>query len=486
MRGSPWLWVAVGLVLRCLWPQGFLFRQDEAAHLVDSFAISREGNRPAHAWHSSAGVPNGPGFLYFLAAITSVTTDPLAAQAVIVALNGLALAISVPLFRLCFPAPRDVAAAVAIYATSPVAIWFSRKIWDPCLVPVVAVAATYFATRTLLAPRSWAPIAVFPLLAAAGLIHQSAIFFALAVLAAVAPALLRANRIACAAGALFGAALVFPYATRLANELRQGAVVVVGGSAWPDIDVVTNLLLDATGHNILQAAGLAAGGLLLWPIPPFGLLVQLALAPYAVTFIAGIAELIRPREPAGTLRPVRRVLVWIVLGLPTLYLIARVRGAAHHYVAAWPVLFATMTLGVRRLQASTSNRLRKLVSLDVLVALQAAAWICFQSYMSFQRGSPSYGLPYGDVKAACADVARAARDRGVGDAATPLILQVDVPRDRGPLPRQYRYELEERHHLVVRPPAEGESAHLTLHVSWAPEPFPKSFGRGAWEVRDVT
>jgi hypothetical protein len=79
--------VALGIVLRCLWPSGFLFRQDEAQHLADSLAISRGGEHPVHAWPSSAGLPNGPVYLYFLATITHFTTDPRAAQGALTALN---------------------------------------------------------------------------------------------------------------------------------------------------------------------------------------------------------------------------------------------------------------------------------------------------------------------------------------------------------------------------------------------------------------
>ncbi len=474
----------LGAVLRVLWPEGFLFRQDEAEHLVDSFAVSREGERPAHAWPSSAGLPNGPGTLYFLAAITTFTTDPRAAQGAILLLNVAALAMSVPLLRRWLRSPRDAEAAVAVYAASPVAIWFSRKIWDPCLLPVLAVPALLLATRARGAPPSRAAALLLPpLLAVLVQVHQSGVFFAVLVAAAAAPPLVRGPRAALAVGVAAAAALLAPYARFVLDAAARGELVVHTRSAWPDVDVLTNLLLDATGHNILQTAAFGAGGLLRWPVPPVGLLVQLAAVPFAVTFVLGYVELVRPRTDAlsGAARPLALALA---VGLPALFLLARVQGEAHYYLTVWPVLAAVMVLGARRAATSASPWLRRLPPPGALAALGAASWLLFQSYVSAHRGTPSYGLPYADLTAAARDVRDAARAAGVGTPEAPLRLAVEVPRDRGPLPWQYRYVLEHRLGVAVRAPEPGESPDLVLRVRWGDDgpvvlgPVPT----GAWEV----
>jgi hypothetical protein len=478
--------VLLGAVLRILWPEGFLFRQDEAEHLADSFAVSQEGERPSHAWDSSAGLPNGPGYLYFLALVTTFTTDPRAAQGVITLLNVAALAMAVPLLRRWLPSPRDAEAAVALFATSPVAIWFSRKIWDPCLLPVLAVPALLLATRALAAPRSRAPALLLPvpLLAAIVQVHQSALFFALPLAVAVAPALRHAPRLPLALGAAAGAAVIAPYARFLLQAASRGELAVRTRSAWPDVDVLTNLLLDATGHNILQTAGFGAGGLLRWPVPPSGLLVQLAALPFAVTFALGFAELARPRTDA--LAPAARSLVRALgFGMPALLLVAHAQGAAHHYLAIWPVLFAVMVLGARRAAAASSRMLRRLPPPAALAALGTASWLLFQSYVSVHKGSASYGLPYADLVTASQDVRNAAAAAGLGTPEAPLRLAVEVARDRGPLPHQYRYVLERRLGVTVRAPGAGESPDLVLRVRWGDDgpvvlgPVPT----GSWEIR---
>jgi hypothetical protein len=131
-----------------------------------------------------------------------------------------------------------------------------------------------------------------------------------------------------------------------------------------------------------------------------------------------------------------------------------------------PVLFALLVLGARRAAKSALTVARRLPPLGALVALNAASWLCFQSYVSFHRGSESYGLPYGDVMHACEAVAGAARALGRGTPETPLTLLVDVPKDRPPLPWQYRYLLEQRLGVTVRAPQPPAPPDLVLRVRW--------------------
>jgi hypothetical protein len=220
----------------------------------------------------------------------------------------------------------------------------------------------------------------------------------------------------------------------------------------------------------------------MWPLPPVGLMVQLAAVPFAATFVLGLVEVARPRT--ASLDPqARRLVAALAIGLPALLLLARARGAAHHYLAALPALFAAMVLGAARADASGRALLRRLPPLPWLVALQAASWLLFQSWVVVHHGSVAYGLPYSQVARACADVADAARRIGRGTPEAPLRLAVDVPRDRGPLPPQYRYLLEHRHGLAVRAPEGAERPDLVLRVTLAAPRLP--LGRtppGAWEI----
>jgi hypothetical protein len=458
-----------------------LFRYDEVHNWEYSLRVSREGEWVRHAWKSSIGIPNGPVFVYWLAAFSRWSLDPLVANLSVTLANVAALALAIPFFRRILRGPGEAECALALYATSPVAIWYSRKIWDPCLLPLFTVPTLALAIRVLQSERSRAVFGIPPLLALAIQAHQSALFFA----AALGVTLLSAGRrIALgwlAGGCAVAAALCAPFASYLVREwgTSGGPLPLSGGSKWPDIDVLTNLLLDASGHNILDAAGHEAPWLLLWPIPPVGLLVQLALAPLFVHVIAGFVEAWTPKRaapPAGA----RRLLLGIGLGLPALYLVLRVRGVAHYFLAALPVLHALVVIGARRVDGWGGAR-RPFFRLPVLVTLSAASWLLFQSYISAHHGSVDYGLSYRSVVEACRQVAAAAAERGLGTPERPLVLGVDIPRERRTLPLQYRYVMEKLLGTVVREPGEGERPDLWLRIRW---PHPGRLDRPPWEIVD--
>jgi len=471
--------VLVGAILRLLGPGHFLFRQDEAEHFAQALDLAAQGSWPVHSWPSSVGIPNGGTFLWILIALGHVTSDPRWGTALVALINVAALAMSVPLFRALLRGRGEAALAVALYATNPVAIWYSRKIWDPCVLALFAVPALLLTLRALDAGErkpgaAGAVLLVPPLLALGALAHQSAAFFGVVVLAILLAEWRRVPRAPLAAGLAVAIALVLPYARYLRDHAHE--LAARPRSAWPDIDVVTNLLLDASGHNIVAAAGRAAGKMLLWPVPPVWLLVQIAAIPFYAYVFAGFAEAARPRESPGLSRGARWLLLGVGLGLPALFLVLRVQGAPHYFLPALPVTTALVVAGARRRIAWPARVRRWVLPLPVLVGVNVASWAGFQSYVAFHQGSDSYGLPYTDVLRASLEVERAAEAAGI-PRERPLRLRVDVPRDRGPLPAQYRFVLERRLGRPVTAAAEGSEPELTLRIRW-----PRPADGDGWEV----
>lgn len=471
---SPWSWVVIGAVLRVLWPGDLLFRQDEAEHFAYAIDVAAGGGWPSHAWPSSAGVPNGPTFLWFLAAVARVTSDPRWATFAVAMTNVAALALSVPLFRRLLRGRGEAAMAGALYATSPVAIWYSRKLWDPCVLAILAVPALWLTLRALERPGRRSVALVPVVLAVAALAHQSAAFFAVVLVAILLAGVRRSALLPLTIGLAVAGAIVTPY---LRFVLVHAAEFAPGGrSAWPDIDVVTNLLLDVSGHNILQAAGREAGRMLLWPLPPLWLLVQVLAIPFYAYVFAGFAEAARPGGEPRPTRGARWLLLGVGLGLPALFLVLRVNGVAHYFLTALPVLFALVVLGGRRVAQFSPRARRWILPLPWLLVVNVASWTGFQTYQSYRQGSDSYGLPYARIVQACSEVDAAAAEAGIPrDRA--LRLVVDVPRDRGPLPAQYRFVLERELGREVEPPPPGKAAEVTLRIRW-----PKPRGKPAWEV----
>ncbi len=490
-RLPAWAWLAIGAALRLLWPTEFLFKYDEARNIEFSLRISRAGELPTHAWPSSVGIPNGPVGAYIVAAVTRFSTSPLAANLAVVAINIVALAMAIPVYRRLLGSRDEARMALAIHATSPVAIWFSRKIWDPCLLAPFALFAIWLVLIVLQSRRSRWVFLLPPVLALAAQVHFSALFFAAAVVLVLASDWRRVAWGWFAAGAVAGAALIAPYAADLLAEGVGRGVALRRVSALPDIDVVTNLLLHASGHNIIQFAGRDAPEMLLWPLPPLGLIVLLAAIPFYVYLFRGIAEAAARPAPSGEAvavreapsaaapadnapldRGARRALLGLGLGLPLLYLVARISGTTHYYVVTQPILFALVVLGARQLRTPLTTPPRRLAwrllraPLSALVGINVLSWLLFATYTHAHWGGESYGLPYGRIVQACAAVSREAAARGLGTEAAPLVLTVDIWREKGALPKQYEYVLRERFATHAIPPAEGESPDLTLVVRW--------------------
>jgi 4-amino-4-deoxy-L-arabinose transferase-like glycosyltransferase len=260
--------------------------------------------------------------------------------------------------RRMLPGRGEATMAVALLATNPVAIWFSRKLWDPCLLAMFTVPALLITTRVLERPRTRSLVLLPMLLAAAALTHQSAAFFAVAVAGALSVDTRKMAKIPLLVGLGLAIAMVYPYASFLVDHVAEHGFGGGSRSAVPDIDVLTNVLLDASGHNLLQSAGREAGRLLLWPVPPVGLLIHLAAIPLYAYVLAGFAEVWRPRAPASagplSATALRRLLIGVPVGLVILYLAAFVRGVAHYFLVLMPLLAALIVLGDRGSVASVS------------------------------------------------------------------------------------------------------------------------------------
>ena len=95
--------------------------------------LVRLGRLPLVGPRSSQNVFAPPHFIYFLAPIVAVSRDPAVATAVIATVNVAAVGGAVWLGWRAF-GPLAGLVAGGLYAVSPSAIFFSRKIWQPDLV----------------------------------------------------------------------------------------------------------------------------------------------------------------------------------------------------------------------------------------------------------------------------------------------------------------------------------------------------------------
>jgi hypothetical protein len=164
-----------GAVLRLIWPTDIEYKADE----VWTFQHSRETELPPLGMPSSVDVPN-PGmslWAFILLQRLSGAEDPPALARAVQLANVAALLLLVVFALRHVPPPEREAWlwAAALVAVNPLAVLFHRKIWPPCLLPLLTLAMLYgWWYRQRRGPAFlWGLIG-----ACLGQIHMSGFFFA--------------------------------------------------------------------------------------------------------------------------------------------------------------------------------------------------------------------------------------------------------------------------------------------------------------------
>lgn len=154
----------LGFALRLAHPTWVEFKRDEATVARLGQAIAHEGYRPVAGVDSSLGIDNLPLTLYLTAIPLRFWTDPLAAVLFIGFLNVLALPVCYRLARAAL-GRRVALLATLLFAVSPWAVLYSRKIWARTL-PIFTLAFIVAAFLTFVRGRRWALVLAFASLAA--------------------------------------------------------------------------------------------------------------------------------------------------------------------------------------------------------------------------------------------------------------------------------------------------------------------------------
>jgi 4-amino-4-deoxy-L-arabinose transferase-like glycosyltransferase len=484
---SPVVIVAAALIVRLIYPGVFIFKEDEARSLIYALEVARNHTFLTHTWPSSIGIANSPLFVYLLAPFTRLSSSPPFMSLVMSLMNLASVTVVYLIFKLIFQDKREVRLTVLFYALAPLAVHYSRKIWDPVPLPLICALAVYAALRVLATGRSKSIFPLVLLLAIAAQIHQSGIFFALLLSAAVALQRPRVDYRWLAAGLIAGAASAVPYLLYLAG----GGIAEIANSqrqfltAPPDIDVVTNFILNLTGHNLFAAAGRDAVMFLNWPIPGFGALTGVLLLLFLPVLFHGTLEL----RSRSTLRLTRRppfvtagsaayynVLLICILGLPILYLLFRVPGVAHYYLVVFPLIFSLIPLGMTRIgRLYPAGRLQS--TFPFLPLLWFVLTLCFLSMTAYRHGGSSYGPVYAFQREIGREVLeRAERDRHHSSAGTAVIgtaqetpdeiaVAIYAPKMSSTLPPQWEYLF--RNEFAREPVSSGSDPYYRVTLEWS-------------------
>lgn len=149
------------------------FKRDEANLSLLALDVAHGVNLPLLGIGSSTGFPNAPVNVYVLSLPYLFSSNPLYATAFIALLNVLAVLL-VYLFGRVTGGPLAGIIAAALFAFSPWAIIFSRKIWAQNMLPVFIMLLMLTGVYGFIHGKRWGQWLHVPLLAVTGQIHYGA------------------------------------------------------------------------------------------------------------------------------------------------------------------------------------------------------------------------------------------------------------------------------------------------------------------------
>jgi 4-amino-4-deoxy-L-arabinose transferase-like glycosyltransferase len=174
-----WEWGALALILlvaailRMGAPGITEFKRDEGNLAQLALDMAHGRNLPLLGLSSSVNVPNPPISVYLFAVPFVFSDSPIPATLFVGALNVIAVGLAGALARRYYGPVAAITAAV-LYAVSPWAVIYSRKIWAQDLLPPFVVATVFTGLLGYGEGKRWARWAHWPLLAITVQIHYGA------------------------------------------------------------------------------------------------------------------------------------------------------------------------------------------------------------------------------------------------------------------------------------------------------------------------
>ncbi len=172
----------VATVLRIGEPGITEFKADEANLSLLALDFANGGDFPLLGIGSSVGFPNAPVNVYLLALPYFLDSSPISATVFVGLLNVMAVLLVYVIAR-PYAGPVPALLATLLYAVSPWAIVFSRKIWAQNMLPPFVLLTLWVGLRGFVQGDRRVQAAYLPLIALTGQIHYGAFVVIPAVLA---------------------------------------------------------------------------------------------------------------------------------------------------------------------------------------------------------------------------------------------------------------------------------------------------------------
>ncbi len=175
-----WEWASViailflAAILRLGLPGVVEFKRDEATLSRLALDLAQGEHFPWLGIGSSVGFPNSPINVYIFALPYLISDNPLITTLFVGFLNIVAVALLWKMARRYF-GPQAALVSGILYAVSPWAALYSRKIWAQDILPPFVIATVFSALLGFVERKRWAQLIHLPLLAITVQVHFGAV-----------------------------------------------------------------------------------------------------------------------------------------------------------------------------------------------------------------------------------------------------------------------------------------------------------------------
>lgn len=415
--------LAIGAWLRLQQLDLLEFKGDEAyaTHIVQR--VLHGGGWPEVGLLSSVKVLNPPLFLYLLVPLFAIHSSPVFVCCAIAALNLVAIAIAWHVGRKYYGPVAGFVAAL-LFAVSPWAVLYSRKIWAQDFVPLMT-AGTLWALHALVfgeRKRAVFWVVLLPLLVIE--VHFAGLALTATVIGLLVWLRPKMDWRGAAAGAALAAGLMVPYVRyQTVNDWSdfRKATKTIGGQAYkipegmlvhprlgyamPRRDPWWQALGILNSGSMEDVLGLSTSAKLdvdkVWTGKYFRDGWQLGDAILAAQRVALVAALVWLAVWGG--KP-GRLLVVCILGPLAVFVATRLWTVQSYFVVLYPALF--LALGV----AAQAIRWRLVLGVVVAVVVAANVWFMLDVYRFLSAHGGAHG-GYGTVIGHKLAAARFLRER---------------------------------------------------------------------------
>jgi hypothetical protein len=382
---SVWIFLILGTLLRVIWPLDMEWKFDEKWMFAKGVAIAQ--GRDAWPW---IGMPSGVGLrnpglsIWPFALIAHVADTPTGMNQVIQWINALGLWALVLWVQRTWPKEQRALGlwGVALYAVTPLAVLFSRKIWAQDLLIVLVIPWLWGQRRrhTLIGAAVWGCFG-----ALLGQIHMSGFFAAAALLIVTcAQDRLRWHLGGWLIGSVLGSLTLVPWVQYVLSPEARGASHAGGFSLSFFVEALRHAWglgleypLERAYHTFLRGPVIAGVQTHLAQAARYGLLLLLAWGVIARALDG--RKLLRLPEVIFTYAG-----CVVVAGLAMIA--ARIHVYEHYLIVFGPMLHI----------AAVWLLFKRRVAVLLLCTLQATLTVCFLVFVHEHGGAPDadYGKTY--------------------------------------------------------------------------------------------